>query len=426
MRRRIRGRLRRSDGGETPAPDGGETPAPAAPEYLAIDPRELSNVFAVPNWLRDIGLTSWLLVGVALLLVGLVWLPSLTQTIVAAGDHRGGRGRGRLAAGRLDEPPPDPAARRRDPHHARPDRGGGRAVPDGRRRDHRRDRSITGPARRRQDTLQGWLEDVGIDPSTAAEAKKNASASVSASFSQLKDGIAHGISALSGLAFFLALTILSLFFLLSDGPKIRHWAEGHFGRPAAVAHIISGRTLGALRGYFLGVTIVAGFNAAVVTLGALILGVPLVGTIAAVTFVGGYIPYLGAWTAAAFSVLLALGGAGPEAAGGMVIVQLLANGILQQLVQPFAMGAALGIHPLAVLDRHDRRRRPVRGGGPDPGRAARRRRSCGSQTTLRTRGTRKTKLRSQDPDTEEEITDDDPTPSDDTPSRSAGPSRSSS
>ncbi len=33
----------------------------------------------------------------------------------------------------------------------------------------------------------------------------------------------------------------------------------------------------------------------------------------------------------------------------MVVVQLLANGILQQMVQPFAMGAALGIHPLAVL-----------------------------------------------------------------------------
>ena len=33
----------------------------------------------------------------------------------------------------------------------------------------------------------------------------------------------------------------------------------------------------------------------------------------------------------------------------MIVVQLLANGILQQMVQPFAMGAALGIHPLAVL-----------------------------------------------------------------------------
>ena len=96
-------------------------------------------------------------------------------------------------------------------------------------------------------------------------------------------------------------------------------------------------------------TIVAAFSAVVVAIGSLILGVPLVGTIAAVTFIGGYIPYLGAWSAAAFAVLIALGGAGPEAAAGMVVVQLLANGILQQMVQPFAMGSALGIHPLAVL-----------------------------------------------------------------------------
>ena len=93
----------------------------------------------------------------------------------------------------------------------------------------------------------------------------------------------------------------------------------------------------------------AAFSAVVVSVGALILGVPLVGTIAAVTFIGGYIPYLGAWAAATFSVLLALGGAGPEAAVGMIVVQFLANGVLQQAVQPFAMGAALGIHPLAVL-----------------------------------------------------------------------------
>jgi predicted PurR-regulated permease PerM len=86
-----------------------------------------------------------------------------------------------------------------------------------------------------------------------------------------------------------------------------------------------------------------------VSLGALVLGVPLVGTIAAVTFIGAYIPYLGAWGAGAFSVLIALGGAGTDAAVGMIVVQLLANGILQQLVQPIAYGAALGIHPLAVL-----------------------------------------------------------------------------
>ena len=39
-------------------------------------------VRAAPGWLRDLGITSWLLVGVTLLLVGAVWLLSLTETIV--------------------------------------------------------------------------------------------------------------------------------------------------------------------------------------------------------------------------------------------------------------------------------------------------------------------------------------------------------
>jgi putative heme transporter len=119
--------------------------------------------------------------------------------------------------------------------------------------------------------------------------------------------------------------------------------------PLGLAQTITRRSIQSLRGYFFGVTVVAAFNAAVVTLGALILGVPLIGTIAAVTFLGAYVPYLGAWTAGAFSVLVALGGAGTDAAIGMIVVQLLANGLLQQLVQPIAMGAALDIHPLAVL-----------------------------------------------------------------------------
>jgi putative heme transporter len=97
-----------------------------------------------------------------------------------------------------------------------------------------------------------------------------------------------------------------------------------------------------------------GFNAVVVFLGALVLGVPLARTIAAITFLGAYIPYLGAWGAGTFAVLIALGGAGTDAAIGMVVIQLLANGILQQMVQPIAFGAALGIHPLAVLTSRSR------------------------------------------------------------------------
>jgi predicted PurR-regulated permease PerM len=165
----------------------------------------------------------------------------------------------------------------------------------------------------------------------------------------LLEGIGSGITRLSSLAFFLSLTALSLFFLLKDGPLIREWMEGRMRVPKDVAHGMAGRVLQSLRGYFTGVTFVALFNAAVVGLGALLLGVPLAGTIAAITFVGAYVPYLGAWGAGAFSVLIALGGAGADAAAGMIVIQLLANGILQQMIQPIAYGAALGIHPLAVL-----------------------------------------------------------------------------
>jgi predicted PurR-regulated permease PerM len=104
-----------------------------------------------------------------------------------------------------------------------------------------------------------------------------------------------------------------------------------------------------MRGYFRGVTIVSAFNGIVVTVGALILGVPLAGTIGVVTMITAYIPYIGALVAGAFAVVIALGANGTTTALIMLVIVLLANGLLQNIVQPFAMGAALDLHPLAVL-----------------------------------------------------------------------------
>ena len=175
------------------------------------------------------------------------------------------------------------------------------------------------------------------------------SASISAGFEALTHGLLGGVDRLASLAVFLSFTALSLFFLLKDAPTIGGFVERHLGVPVPVAHSILGRVAGSMRGYFLGVTVVSVWSSLIVGGGALLLGVPLPGTIAVVTFVGGYIPYLGAWTAGAFAVLIALGGEGPEMALALAVIVLLANGVLQQLVQPIAYGAALKLHPLAVL-----------------------------------------------------------------------------
>jgi predicted PurR-regulated permease PerM len=337
----IRGRLRRRGRGH---PD-----APAADDYVEIDTAELSGIFRAPDWLRDAGIMSWLLVGIALLATSLVALLGLTQVIVLP-----------VITAAIVAAVASPVVAWLQRHHVPRAMGaalmllsivaigaglvlmivGGITSETS---------AIQGHLADAKDEIGGWVQDAGVDPKQADDAKESASKGLSDSFSTLLDGVLKGVAKLSSLAFFVAMVALSLFFLLKDGPQIRAWAEKHLGVPEPVAQTVTRRVLGSLRGYFLGVTVVAGFNAVVVTIGALILGVPLVGTIAAVTFIGAYIPYLGAWSAAGFSVLIALGGAGPEEAGGMIVVQLLANGILQQLVQPFAMGAALGIHPLAVL-----------------------------------------------------------------------------
>lgn len=336
----IRGRLRRH---------GGEDEGQQVEEVIEVDPAQLSGVFAAPRWLRDAGLAAWLLVGVTLLIVGAVWLLSLTHVIflplvaasviaAVAGQlvgwlkrHRVPRGLGALlvmlgivAAGAL-------------------------AAFVILRGIATETSSITQHLSGAADEIEGWLKDLGVSDGKAKSANDGLSSGASDSFQALIHGVATGVARLSSLVFFLAMTVLSLFFLLKDGPSIRAWAEGHIGVPAPVARTITTRSLQSLRGYFLGVTIVAGFNAVLVGGGALVLGVPLAGTIAVVTFIGGYIPYIGAWSAGAFSVLIALGGASPEAAGGMVAIQILSNGPLQQIVQPIAYGAALGIHPLAVL-----------------------------------------------------------------------------
>jgi predicted PurR-regulated permease PerM len=199
------------------------------------------------------------------------------------------------------------------------------------------------------DKGQSWLQSLGVNSSGASSAKESAKADVPKILSTLIEGVIDGIRGLTSIIFGLSLAALSLFFLLKDGPVLRAWVDRHLGIPQPTAQIITGNLIRSLRGYFRGVTLVAGFNAVVVGLGALILGVPLAGTIAVVTFVAAYVPFVGAFVAGAFAVIIALGAKGTTIAVIMLLIVILANGLLQNVFQPFAMGSALDLHPLVVL-----------------------------------------------------------------------------
>ena len=87
----------------------------------------------------------------------------------------------------------------------------------------------------------------------------------------------------------------------------------------------------------------------VVGVAALLLGLPLVFTIVVVNFIGGYIPYIGAFLGGGLAVIIALGDGGLAEAAIMLGVVLAANLALENFVEPKVMGRTLDIHPLVVL-----------------------------------------------------------------------------
>ena len=70
-------------------------------------------------------------------------------------------------------------------------------------------------------------------------------------------------------------------------------------------------------------------------------------------------------------MVIALGASGTTTALIMLVLVILANGLLQNLVQPFAMGVGAQPAPARRPDRDDRRRMSLRNARPDPRGAAR-------------------------------------------------------
>ena len=308
---------------------------------------ERSVGFVAPRWLRDLGFSSWLLVGFVLIIAGLIWLLGQTSTIVMPVILA-------VVLGAVAGPAVGWMER-----HGVPRAGGAILVLLGFVAlgvlvfclvfggISANSAEISAKLNTALDKLQGWLEDLGVDNTqTAKERLKDDMPKIR---SALLSGVAGGVEQLSSLVFFLAFATLSTLFVLKDGPVMHRFIKRHLGVPEPVGDVVTTNIAKSLRSYFLGVTIIAAFNGIVIGLGALLLGVPLAGTIAVVTFVAAYVPYLGAWVAGAFAVLIALGTEGATAALILGVVALLANGALQQLIQPFVMGATLGLNPLVVL-----------------------------------------------------------------------------
>ena len=324
--------------------------------------------FSAPTWLRNLGFSSWLLVGFVLIIVGLIWLLAETATIVMPVI---------LAAvlGAVAGPLVGWLER-----HSVPRIWGAILVLLGLVAIgvlifclvfggiSANSAELSTKANQALDKIQGWFSDLGVDNTQSA--KEDVQKAAPEIRTTLLNGVAAGVQGLESLVFFLAFATLSTLFVLKDGPVMHRFINRHLGVPEPVANVVTTNIAKSLRSYFLAVTIIAAFNAILIGGAALILGVPLAGTIAVVTFVGAYVPYLGAWVAGGFAVLIALGtGSTTDAAdhGGRRAARQRCAPADDPAVRD---GRDAEPQPARGARRHDRRRLPVRDGRADARRPA--------------------------------------------------------
>lgn len=151
-----------------------------------------------------------------------------------------------------------------------------------------------------------------------------------------------------GTGFFLVL--FCSFFMLSGGERIWAWVVRLFPRTARTRVDGAGeRAWTTLTAYVRATVVVAVVDGAGVGIAAAVLGVPLAVPLGVLVFLGAFIPIVGALVTGIVAVLVALVAKGPVVALLMLAAVVLVQQVEAHVLQPFLMGRAVSVHPLAVI-----------------------------------------------------------------------------
>ena len=104
-----------------------------------------------------------------------------------------------------------------------------------------------------------------------------------------------------------------------------------------------------MQSYFGGKTALALVNGVSIAIGVYFLGVPGALAIGVVNVIGAYIPYIGAFIGGAFAVLMALGDGGIGQALAAFAIVMVAQVVLENVLEPKLLGSSLNLHPLTIL-----------------------------------------------------------------------------
>ncbi len=200
--------------------------------------------------------------------------------------------------------------------------------------------------------IEGWLVDsrLGISEKQLSNAVDRGEQELRERSGAIASGVLSGAYLVIEIATVVLLTLFLLFFFLKDGERLWEWVVRLFPEERRRdVHEIGARGWDTLGGYLRGTAAVALVDAVFIGVALLLIGVPLVLPLAVLTFLGGFFPLVGAFIAGALAALVALVSEGVLAAVLVVGATLLVQQLEGNLLQPFIVGRAVRLHPVAIL-----------------------------------------------------------------------------
>ncbi len=173
---------------------------------------------------------------------------------------------------------------------------------------------------------------------------------VQSSATTIAAGVFSGVGTATSIIVTLFTTLVLVFFFLKDGPKFVPWLDRTVGRPAGY-HLgeVLLRMWNTLGGFIRTQALVSFIDAFFIGIGLLILDVPLAWVLMVITFLGGFIPIVGAFVAGALAVLIALVTNGLTTALIVLAIIIAVQQLEGNVLQPWLQAKSMDLHAVIVL-----------------------------------------------------------------------------
>ncbi|MDY6049395.1 MAG: AI-2E family transporter [Corynebacterium sp.] len=168
--------------------------------------------------------------------------------------------------------------------------------------------------------------------------------------SNIASGVFSGLSVVSSVAVTIGVALVLSFFFLKDGPSFLPTLRNYMGQNVGwhLSELLT-RTWNTIGGYIRAQATVSAIDAVIIGIGLLVLRVPMALALAVLTFLGGFIPIVGAVAAGAVAVLIALVTVNWKIAIAVLVLIILVQQLEGNILSPMLQSKAMDLHPVIVL-----------------------------------------------------------------------------